>query len=241
MIINIIQEAFTPEWVKNNISDPAHELVIMRKIIPRQQIADGLSPFYSGSAGRNAVPLRTVSALFIIQKLRELSDRETVNQVKENRYIQYFCNVPDGGLPTFIHHSSLSKIRGRIGEEGAAVIESAVFGVLRDSGIINGHCILTDSTVLPADIAYPTDIGLICDAFGKMRQFAENYGFPLWFDEGRVKELRREYCLNRDRSRIPAYFSELAGLFTQALRIFALYAGHFAGSGREEEKVREAL
>jgi IS5 family transposase len=241
MITNLIEEAFTPEWAANNISDPAHELVIMRRIIPRQQITDGLMPFYSVSGGRRAVPLRTVSALLIIQKLRGLSDRETVIQVKENRYIQYFCNVPDAGLPTFIHPSTLSKIRGRIGEEGAAVIESAVFAVLRDSGVINGHCILTDSTVLPANIAYPTDIGLICDAFEKMRQFAENCGFPIWFDEDRVKKLRREYNMNRDKSKIPAYFSEFAGLFTQALRIFALYAGHFAGSEREEEKVRQLL
>ena len=241
MITNIIEEAFTPEWVANSISDPAHELVILRKTVPWQEIADGLLPFYSGSAGRNAVPLRMVSALLVIQKLRGLSDRETVNQVKENRYIQYFCNVPDAGLPTFIHPSTLSRIRGRIGEEGAAVIESAVFAVLRDAGVINGECMPADSTVLPGNIGFPTDIGLICDAFGKMRQFAENYGFPLRFDDGRVKELRREYSMNRDKSKIPAYFSEFAGLFAQALRIFALYAGHFAGSEREEEKVREAL
>ncbi len=241
MITNIIEEAFTPERVANNISDPAHQLAVLRKIIPWQEITDGLIPFYSGSVGRNAVLPRTFSALLIIKKLRGLSGRETVSQTKENRYIQYFCNVPDDRLPTFIDHSSLSRIRGRIGEEGAAVIESAVFGMLRDAGVINGDCIPADSTVLPANIAYPTDIGLICGAFGKMRQFAENNGIPLWFDDGRVKKLRREYNMNRDKTKIPAYFSGFAGLFGEAFPVFRVHAEAFAGTEREKEKVRETL
>jgi hypothetical protein len=34
MITNIIQEDFTPKWAANNISDPAHQLAVLRKIIP---------------------------------------------------------------------------------------------------------------------------------------------------------------------------------------------------------------
>jgi len=242
MITDIIEEAFTPEWVANNISDPAHQLAVLGKIIPWQEITDGLIPFYSDSVGRNAVLPRTFSAiLIIIKKLRGLSDREVVSQVKENRHIQYFCNVPDDKLPTFIDNSTLSRIRGRIGEEGAALIGSAVFGMLRDAGVINGDCILTDSTVLPGNIAYPTDIGLICDASGKMRHFAENNGIPLCFDDGRVKKLRREYNMNRDKTKIPAYFSESAGLFSETFPVFAAHAEALAGTESEKEKVRELL
>ena len=111
MIKNIIEEAFTPEQVTDSISDQAHPPVILRKIIPWETVVNGPAPFYSDTEGRPGIPVRTAAALFIIQKLRGLSGRETVNQVKENRYIQYFCNVPDSGLPTFIHHSSLSNIK----------------------------------------------------------------------------------------------------------------------------------
>ena len=120
-----------------------------------------------------------------------------MSQVRENRYIQYFCNVPNSSLPTFIHHSSLSKIKARLGEKGEAVIESAVFAVLRESGVINGDCILADSTVLPGNIAYPTDIGLICSAFEKMRLYAEDHGISLQQNEKEMKELRREYNMNK--------------------------------------------
>ncbi|QTA93067.1 hypothetical protein [Desulfonema magnum] len=45
MIEKNFEEAFTPEWVSNNITDQANELVVLKKIIPRQKIAERLTPF----------------------------------------------------------------------------------------------------------------------------------------------------------------------------------------------------
>ena len=68
-----------------------------------------------------------MTAILIIMKYYRLSDREVVKQIKENRYIQYFCNVPNMGLQTFLHHSSLTVLRNRLGEQGIAIIEKEVF------------------------------------------------------------------------------------------------------------------
>jgi len=241
MIRNFIEEAFTPEQVIDSIVDQANPLVILRKIIPWETVVNGLTPFYSDTEGRPGIPVRTAAALLIIQKFRGLSDRETVDQVRENRYIQYFCNVPNSSLPTFIHHSSLSRIRSRLGEKGAAVIESAVFAVLRESGVINGDCILADSTVLPGNIAYPTDIALICSAFEKMRLYAEDHGISLQQNEKEMKELRREYNMNKDKSKTAEYLFEFVMIFSDTIRIFEEYAADFAGSEREKEEVGELL
>ncbi|MDL1969218.1 MAG: transposase [Deltaproteobacteria bacterium] len=122
-------------------------------------------------------------AIFIIAKFRMLGDRSVIEQVKENRYIQYFCNVSDKGLCTFMHHSKLTKLRQRFGVKGIEAIEFAVFKALRFAGIIEKDSILIDSTVLPNNIIYPTDIGLIFKAFEKIKQFAERYYIPLWWDD----------------------------------------------------------
>jgi hypothetical protein len=45
MIEKKSEEALTPEWVRNNIADQANEIVVLRKIIPWQKIADRLTPF----------------------------------------------------------------------------------------------------------------------------------------------------------------------------------------------------
>ncbi len=91
MIKDTFEEAFSPEWSERNITDPAHELIVLRKIIPWEKIIARLSLFYNDSKGPVGKSLRIMVALLIVSRLRGLSDREAVSQVKENRYIQYFC------------------------------------------------------------------------------------------------------------------------------------------------------
>ncbi|OQY58863.1 MAG: hypothetical protein B6245_09720, partial [Desulfobacteraceae bacterium 4572_88] len=117
------EEAFSPEWVEKNITDQANELVVLRRIIPWEATVSLLAPFYDRTAGAAGRSLRIMTAILIISRLRGLSDRKVVEQVRENRYIQYFCNVPDRGLQTFLHPSSLCVFRKRIGEKGFAIIE----------------------------------------------------------------------------------------------------------------------
>jgi hypothetical protein len=127
MIKNAFKEAFSPEWLETNITNPIHELVIIREIIPREKIISRLCRFYDKSHGAFGKSLRMMTAILIIMKYYRLSDREVVKQIKENRYIQYFCNVPNMGLQTFLHHSSLTVLRNRLGEQGVAIIEKEVF------------------------------------------------------------------------------------------------------------------
>ena len=121
MIEREYQEAFSPRWVIDNIEERTHELVLLRQIIPWQNLLEELSGFYSRDKGRKGISLRIMVALLLIKHLRHLSDRQVVQQVKENRYIQYFCNVPDENLSTFINRTSpLSRFRQRVGVEGVA-------------------------------------------------------------------------------------------------------------------------
>ena len=120
----------TEEWIKDNIHDPTNTFAILRKIIPWQKITDKLVHYYNDKTGRTGTPIRTIIAVFIAARLRLLSDRAIVSQVKENRYIQYFCNVPDENLFTFMHHSNLSKLRKRFGIKGIETVESIIFNIL---------------------------------------------------------------------------------------------------------------
>ena len=179
----------------------------MRKIIPWQKIIDKLACYYNDKKGRIGAPIRTIVAVFIVAKFRLLSDRVVVNQVKENQYIQYFCNVPNKGLSTFMHHSNLSKLRKRFGIKGMETIESVIFNLLRIAKVIDKDSMLIDSTVLPDNIIYPTDIGLLFKAFKKMKQIAKPYHIPVWWDNLELKQLWREYNLNRKKSEIIYFFS----------------------------------
>ncbi|WP_207680162.1 hypothetical protein [Desulfonema magnum] len=95
---------------------------------------------------------------------------------------------------------------------------------------------MADSTVLPGNIAYPTDIGLICDAFGKMSRLAEHHGIPPWWDEKEVKELRREYNMNKDRSGTAEYLFGFAMIFLSALPVFGEKVADLSAPDSEKGK-----
>ncbi|MDM8541969.1 hypothetical protein QUF90_12860 [Desulfococcaceae bacterium HSG9] len=82
MVEKKFKDTFTREWVEQNIPDKTDEPVIHRQIIPWRKIIDRPVSFYNDSYGRMGIPLRTVVTLFIVAKLRLLSDRKVISQVR---------------------------------------------------------------------------------------------------------------------------------------------------------------
>ena len=152
-----------------------------------------LSSFYSKDKGAFGKSLRVMIAIMLAMKHYKLSDREVVQQIKENRYMQYFCNVPDDNLLNFLHPSSLSILRKRLGEEGISFVEKYIFEMLRSSGVINGDNALIDSTVLNNNIIYPNDVQLIFKSFSKMRNMTFRYGGMMGMLQIRVDNFTESY------------------------------------------------
>lgn len=113
MIAPTFAEVFSPQWVTTHITHPTHDLVILRHIIPWQAIIDPLLPSYAPHKGRMGRSLRTLLGISVVARLRQLSDRKVIEAIHENRYGQYFCHVPDQGLLTFLHPSTLCRFRTR--------------------------------------------------------------------------------------------------------------------------------
>lgn len=224
MIAPTFQEAFSPEWLKTYVTNPTHELVILRHIIPWQSIIDRLVPFYNPHKGRTGHALRILVAVAIVARLRHLSDRPVIAHIQENRYLQYFCNVPEQGLRTFLHPSTLCRFRKRLGPEGVAVIEEQVFQHLKRTAVIEADMMLMDSTVLESPIIYPTDVRLLYKAFDKMAILARDEQIELWWDPVQVKQRWRAYNLDRKTPRL-AYLSEFYAVFQPALACFEAHQG----------------
>ena len=214
MIEQNFQEALPPDWVKANIDDVDNELVILRQVIPWQSILDQLVSFYNPGKGRIGKSLRTMVALLIVSRLRKLSDRQVVDQVKENRYLQYFCNVADSELSNFVHPTALCGFRERLGEKGIAQIEESVFSHLRFAGVIEGDTLLMDSTVLANNLIYPTDVRLVYQAFSKMQTFAQRHQLAIWWDSAHLKKRWRAFGL----AKAPQRGTYLTEFYFAALR-----------------------
>lgn len=219
MINNNLGEPFSKTWIESQITDPTNELVILRQVIPWQKIINRLTCFYNSNNGRLGKSLRIMVALLIVSRLRSLSDRKVVQQVKENRYMQYFCNVTDETLASFVNPSLLSRFRKRLGQKGAAIIETEVFEMLRRANVIKGDTLMMDSTVLSNNIIHPNDVLLIYKAFGKMTIFAGQHKISLWWDESHIKRRWRAFGRAKKGERA-AYLTEFYALFDPALETF---------------------
>ena len=215
MIAQTFDEVFSPQWVNTHLSHPTHDLIILRQLIPWQPIIDGLVPFYNLKTGCTGCALRTLSAVSILARLRQLSDRQVIAHIQENRYMQYFCNVADHNLRTFMHPSTLCRFRKRVGQEGISHIEDEVFTCLKRADVIEADMMLMDATVLESPIIYPTDVRLLYKAFDKMASLATQGHLEPWWDTAHLKQRWRAYHLDRNQHR--TYLEEFYTLFQPAL------------------------
>lgn len=215
MIAQTFEDVFSPQWVNTHLSHPTHDLIILRHIIPWQPIIDGLVPFYNLKKGRTGCALRTLSAVSILARLRQLSDRQVIEHIQENRYMQYFCNVPDQPLRTFMNPSTLCRFRKRVGQEGISLMEDEVFTTLKRADVIEADMMLMDATVLDSPIIYPTDVRLLYKAFDKMAILATKGHLKPWWDATHLKTRWRAYHLDRGHHR--PYLEEFYTLFEPAL------------------------
>ena len=197
MIATTFEEVHSPEWLKTHITDPTNELVILRNLVPWNKTMKLLARFYDSSKGAKGKSLRIMIALVLLSKLRELSDRKLIAAIRENRYMQYFCNIPDEELGCFLDDSTLSTFRSRLGSEGIAIIEHELFHRLRGAGVIEIDAALIDASSLPNNIIHPNDVRLLFTALRKMGQWAFNNGLTLGVSQ---KEIKQQWlAFNKDK------------------------------------------
>ncbi|TLS48800.1 transposase [Paenibacillus antri] len=155
--------------------------------------------------GQQAVSIRTALGSLIIQERLQLSDRETLEQLTENPYLQYFIGLEayQDRKPPF-HHSLMTHFRKRLNAEvlqeinEMIAIESAKQEQDRDDDDSmpgagksakpkqsirpeadpNQGTLLLDATCAPADIAYPTGITLLHTGREKLEEIIDALHAP---------------------------------------------------------------
>jgi hypothetical protein len=112
----------------------------------------------------------------IIKEISGKSDRETVEQIKENPYLQYFIGMESYSSKEAFNASMMVHFRKKIGMELInkinKEIEKKATGVASEKKENEGKLLL-DATCTPADIKYPTDIGILNDAREKTEKIID--------------------------------------------------------------------
>jgi hypothetical protein len=140
---------------------------------------DGLAArYYSTMNSNKGCPCKdarlVIGALIIKHKLT-LSDEETVLQIQENPYLQYFVGFSCYRDEPPFASCLFVEIRKRMGEEVFASFKEAILekiGKPRSTSskpIENRGKLLVDATVVEQSVKYPTDISLL----NKSREISE--------------------------------------------------------------------
>lgn len=93
---------------------PNNRWVIMAELIPWAEFEEEYAEKFSEKMGAPAKPFQMALGALIIKETLGISDRETVQQIKENPYLQYFIGMPNYSNETPFEASMMVYFRERI-------------------------------------------------------------------------------------------------------------------------------
>jgi len=137
--------------------------------IPWDELVGVYNSKMDGGQGRPPLNGRIVLGAMIIKHICNFSDRETIEHIQENIYMQYFLGYTGFSSRPPFDASLFVEIRNRLGMDGVNLLNTAL---ARFSGVIeqkpdeveNAGRVLYDATACPQSISYPTDLNLVSEA-----------------------------------------------------------------------------
>ena len=181
----------TPENLKNLFGgqlDEENRWIEMSKMIPWEEYEEEYAKNFTEKKGAPAKSFRMALGALIIKEMLGISDRETVEQIKENSYLQYFIGMESYSSEAAFNASTMVHFRKKIGMELINKINKKIVKNVEDVASEkkeNEGKLLLDATCTPADIKYPTDIGILNDAREKTEKIIDKL-----YEE--IKEKRKE-------------------------------------------------
>ena len=167
--------------------NPENRWVKMADLVPWEEVESEYARHFKGHGrGEVALNVRIALGALLIKEILGLSDREVVESVIENPYLQYFLGFKSFQTKAPFSASLLTHFRKRLPREVVMSLNDTIIDSAQNSmrpeddpppdggGVPpensnsseeeNSGTILMDATCAPADIRYPTDLNLVNEA-----------------------------------------------------------------------------
>lgn len=193
--------------------------VKLARLIPWDELVGLYEKQMRNSAtGASNINPRVVLGAVMIKHMCNLSDEETILQIQENMYMQYFIGYSSYTSEPAFDPSLFVEIRKRLGLEQIAAINEKIYQLsvskerdkhdppdtpsfLQDSITAPEDPIqdpspegrlLVDATVSPQDIAFPTDLNILNDCREKSEELIDSLYKPEYHGEVKPRTYRRK-------------------------------------------------
>ena len=124
------------------------------------------APHFDPVIGRPSTPVECYLRLMFLKFRHRLGYESLCAEVSDSISWRRFCRIPlEGKVP---HPTTLMKLTSRCGEEAVAGLNEALWAKAAGAKLLRTARVRADTTVISANVAYPTDSGLLAKAVGKL-------------------------------------------------------------------------
>src|SRR5918995_1661749 len=119
-------------------------------------------PFFDPRVGRPSTPMEVYLRMMFLKFRYRLGYDSLCREVADSITWRRFCRIPlDGRVP---HPTTLMKLTTRCGTAAVDGCNEALLAKAAEARLLRTARLRADTTVVPADVAFPTDSGLLAKA-----------------------------------------------------------------------------
>lgn len=155
-------EAILPEAL---LGLPA-ELEAVDRLLDDPVFFEPYRAHFHARLGRPSVPIETYLRLMFLKYRYRLGFEPLCREVADSISWQRFCRVPLGS--SVPHPTTLMKITTRCGVDAVEGLNEALLAKAVAAKVLKTNWVRADTTVVEANVAYPTDSGLLAKGVAKM-------------------------------------------------------------------------
>jgi IS5 family transposase len=123
-------------------------------------------PFFDPRIGRPSTPMETYLRLMFLKFRYRLGYESLCREVADSITWRRFCRIPLDG--TVAHPTTLMKLTTRCGSAAVDGLNEALLAKAAEAKLLRTSRIRADTTVVPANVAHPTDSGLLAKAIRRI-------------------------------------------------------------------------
>src|SRR5436190_9852329 len=123
-------------------------------------------PFFDPRIGRPSTPMETYLRLMFLKFRYRLGYESLCREVSDSITWRRFCRIPlEGPVP---HPTTLMKLTTRCGSVAVEGLNEALLAKATEAKLLRTTKLRVDTTVVPSNVAYPTDSGLLVKAIRRI-------------------------------------------------------------------------
>jgi len=126
--------------------------------------------FFDPTQGRPSIPMESYLRMMFLKYRYRLGFEPLCAEVADSLAWRRFCRVPLGSRVP--HPTTLMKITSRCGTDAIDGLNEALLAKARDDKLVRLDRVRADTTVVEANVAYPTDSGLLAKGVAKLARLA---------------------------------------------------------------------